>query len=236
MAVSRVSGGLITAGLIVLMAGCGSGGQGAVAPPQSGATLQSPAPSSGAGSPTSGRENREPATVKGLVAAVLTHLDPDRVKGKGGGGSEDGGSMSVHIDVEVSGAVVPLEVVAAAYGGDMGRPSEAELCPKDPAVLRCTTWAQDDGSFVVRLTATEDLTGGILDKGLVAYVMHMREDEGVIVMQTVPDRQPDYVDMTRLPLDVTVLEQIATDPLVGTSTSPELNRVGEGLEGIFGPE
>lgn len=38
--------------------------------------------------------------------------------------------------------------------------------------------------------------------------------------------------MTRLPLDVTVLEEIATDPLVGTHTSPELNDAGKDLKGF----
>ena len=43
---------------------------------------------------------------------------------------------------------------------------------------------------------------------------------------------PTTSDMTRLPLDVTVLEEIATDPLVGTHTSPELNDAGKQLKGF----
>ena len=40
------------------------------------------------------------------------------------------------------------------------------------------------------------------------------------------------VRRTRLPLGVTVLEEIATDPLVGTPTSPELNDAGKDLKGF----
>ena len=47
-----------------------------------------------------------------------------------------------------------------------------------------------------------------------------------------PSRKPNYVDMSGLPLDETVLKEIATDPQVGTHTSPELNAAGKDLKGF----
>ena len=115
------------------------------------------------------------------------------------------------------------------------RPSAADMCSngsKDPAALSCRTRTLDDGSVVGLGTSTEDITGGISQKGLFAYVAHFRDDYLVMVTEDVPSRKPHYVDMTRLPLDVTVLEEIATDPLVGTHTSPELNDAGKELKGF----
>lgn len=182
------------------------------------------------------RDDREPATVAGLAAAVLTHLDPDSVKSSRGTSNESEKWMLVDVEVEGAGAVVPLSVMVIEYTEETGRPATADLCRNDTAVLSCRTETTDDGSTVGLQTSTEDLTGGRLRKGLVAYVVNFRDDYGVLVMENVSSRQPHYVDLTRLPLDVTVLEEIATDPMVGTRTSPDLNDAGKDLKGFFPDE
>jgi hypothetical protein len=174
----------------------------------------------------------EPATVAGLAAAVLTHLDGDSVKGTGGNRNKYEKWTAVSLEVEVAGAVVPLSVMVMEYTKETGKPSAADMCSDDPAVLSCRTEKADDGSTVGLTTSTEDLTGGISSKGLFAHVVHVRDDYLVLVTEDVPSRKPDYVDMTRLPLDVTVLKDIATDPLVGTHTSPGLNDAGKDLKGF----
>lgn len=184
-------------------------------------------------SPTSSGTDLEPATVRGLAAAVLTHLDPERVGSTTGNSNDDEHWMGVQTEVEVADAVVPLSVMVSGYADDGARPSASQVCEADPAALSCRTRPLDDGSFVVFLTSTEDLTGGILETGLVAYVAHYRDDSAVMAMEDVPSRKRHHVDMTRLPVDVQVLEAIVTDPMVGRHTSPELNDAGEDLDGRF---
>jgi hypothetical protein len=180
----------------------------------------------------SSRDDREPATVAGLAAAVLTHLDPDSVKGAGGNRNEYEKWMSVSLDLAAAGAVVPLSVMVLEYTDETGRPTAADTCSKDAAVLSCRTRTEDDGSIVAHMTSTEDLTGGISRKGLFATVAHFRHDYAVLVTEDVPSRKSQYVDMTGLPLDVAVLDEIATDPMVGTHTSPKLNDAGKDLKGF----
>ena len=185
------------------------------------------------GSSKSSHNDLEPTSGAGLAAAVLTHVDPDSAKSTGGGSNEYEKWMGVDFDVEAAGSIVPLGVMVMEYTDETGRrPSAPDICSNDPAVLSCRTRKLDDGSIVARTTSTEGLTGGIHKKGLVASVFHIRDDYLVLVTEDVPTRKSHYVDMTRLPLDVTVLEEIATDPLVGTRTSPELNDAGKQLKGF----
>ena len=180
------------------------------------------------------RANSEPTTVAGLAAAVLTHLDPESVKGSGGDRNKPENWIGVDFNLEAAGAPFPLAVNVMEYTDQTGpQPSAADMCGKHPATLSCRTRTLDDGSVVTRTTTTESRTGEIDETRLWAYVFHFREDYVVAVIEEVPSRNPHYDDMTRLPLDVTVLEAIATDPLVGTHTSPELNDAGKDVKGAF---
>ena len=140
----------------------------------------------------------------------------------GGGGNRNKREkwIGVHFELEAGGATVPLDVLVQEYTDETGpRPSAADMCSKDPATLSCRTRTLDDGSIVARATTTESMTGEIDETRLAANVIHFRDDYFVMVTEDVASRKPHYDDMTRLPLDVTVLEEIATDPLVGTHTS-----------------
>ena len=174
----------------------------------------------------------EPATVAGLAAAILTHVDTDSVKRASGSGNEHEKWKVVTLELEAGGVVVPVDVMVSEYTSETVRPSPGEMCADDPAVLSCRTETTPDGSVVGLLTSREDLTGGWHGSGLTAYVGHFRDDYMVLVMETLSSRKPYYVDMTQLPLDLTVLLEIATDPLVGTHTSPELNATGKNLQGL----
>ena len=179
------------------------------------------------GSSTSSVVELEPATSAGLTAAVLTHLDAASVQRSSANGNGSEGWKAVDVEVKADGLVVPLSVMVMEYTDGTGRPSTAEMCSQgNPSMLSCRTEIRSDGSKIWFMASSEDLTGGIVDHGLVAYVGHLRQDHVVLVMETVSSRKPGYVDLTQLPLDVSVVEEIATDPLVGTRTSPELNAAG----------
>jgi hypothetical protein len=188
------------------------------------------------GNPEQARDARvrlEPATVGGLAAAVLTHLDRDSTTSTGGNGNAHEKWKAVDFEVEADGLVVPVSVMVTEYTEETGRPSADDLCSEDDqASLGCRVDELDDGTSVGFLASTEDVTGGILRRGFIAMVAHLRDDEAVLVMEELPSRDPHLVDLTRLPVDVDVLEEIATDPLVGTRTSPELNAAGRELEPV----
>ena len=136
-------------------------------------------------SSTSSVVELEPATSAGLTAAVLTHLDAASVKRSNANGNESEGWKAVELEVKAEGVVVPLSVMVMEYTEETGRPSTAEMCARgNPGMLSCRTGTRSDGSKMWFMASSEDLTGGIVDHGLVAYVGHLRQDHVVLVMET----------------------------------------------------
>lgn len=179
----------------------------------------------------------EPATVRGLAAAVYAHLDEDALTGLGGYRQEQENWMLASAKVDGAGVRVPVDTMVledrATAEEKAQRGCDEEL--KNSWILRCEERTAPDGSVVQVLASTEDLTGGRLTRGFVLFVLNFREDgEVVLVMQQLPSRTSAYLDMTGLPVDEDVLVEIATDPLVGFETTPELNAAGEQIEGFRG--
>ena len=100
-------------------------------------------------------------------------------------------------------------------------------------MLTCTARTLEDGSVVARVASREDPVGGWFGRGFMAYVIHYRDDQLVMVMESLDSRARHLVQLERLPVDVAVLEEIATDPLVGVRTSPELNQAGREIPGMY---
>jgi hypothetical protein len=179
----------------------------------------------------------EPATMRGLAAAVYSHLGEEELTGLGGYRQEQENWMLASAKVDAGDLRVPLDTMVledratAEESAQREKGCEEEL--KNSWILRCDDRTAPDGSAVQVLASTEDLTGGRLSEGFVLFVVNFREDdEVVLVMQQLPSRKAEYLDMTGLPVDVDVLVEIVTDPLVGFETTPELNAAGEQIEGF----
>src|SRR5215218_9185169 len=71
----------------------------------------------------------EPATVPGLAAAVLSHLEDRQVEPRGGSRNPDEGWMAVDVDVEAAGGAVPLSVMVMEAGEELDL-SEVRTCPR----------------------------------------------------------------------------------------------------------
>lgn len=177
----------------------------------------------GCGSDTRYQAELEPATLPGLAAAAYSRFDSQLVGRTSGTHNDSEEWMSVSASVGAPGKPVRLDIFVA-------RPREST--PSDPCadsgywILSCQSTTADDGSPLFIIASTEDLTGGESTRGFFVFVGHERDDEVVLVIETLESRKKSYVDLSGLPVDLRILKEIATDPLVGFRTSPEMNRTG----------
>lgn len=157
----------------------------------------------------------EPATVPGLTAAVLSHLEDRRVEPRGESSNPDEGWRAVDVEVQAAGGAVPVSVMVVEAGEELDL-SEVDTCPTPGStVLGCRVEHAVDGSPVVAQTSTEDIVGGISPDGLFVLVSHARKDHLVLVVEELRSRTQDDRAMRGLPVDLDVLVDIATDPAIG---------------------
>jgi hypothetical protein len=204
-------GWVVVSALMVMVAGCG----GRAAPE----TEQGAAPAVA---------EWETTTTRGLAAGLVEHVGAPSEGIRGGSNSEQG-LMVVSAQFERDGGAVPVDLVVLR--SEEGEDSSSEMSCEDQGgwILGCELETAPDGSPVLVLASTEDLTGGISEDGLFVFVINARDDHDVLVIQTLPDRRASYVDFSALPVDVETLKQLVTDPLVGFETSAARNDAGERL-------
>lgn len=179
----------------------------------------------------------EPATVRGLAAAVYSHLEQDTLSGLGGFRQKQENWMLVSAEVDAADVRVPVDTMVLEDRATREERAQREQgCAeelKNSWILRCEDRTAPDGSAVQVLASTEDLTGGRLSRGFVLFVVNFRDDDEVVVaMEQLPTRDAEYLEMTGLPVGVDVLVDIVTDPLVGFETTAELNAAGERIAGF----
>ncbi len=158
---------------------------------------------------------RVDATPRGMAAAVLTHTDGlGSLIGVGGQALENSRGMldlKHGITAEFgyalgSGAKVDLQVIAS-------RPSAKErkafLCANRSSTVTCRETTFPDGTRGAVISSTDGLLG----------VANVRDSQVVIVLETV-------INSGSTPLSVQDLKAIATDPLVGLTTTADLNAQG----------
>lgn len=207
---SRTRSATVAAALaLVVLGGCGGGGSGVVAP------VAVPEP------------ELEVATVAGLGVAVLTHVDRSAVSEVSGGRNRREGWMSVGMRVDTGVATVPLDTMVFRRQDSV---EPGAICDEGGSwILSCQVTTASDGSVLSVQTSTEDIVGGRSEHGFFVFVVNFRDGEVVFVMEELDSREPSYLDLTELPVDVEVLKDIATDPYVGVKTTAELNDAGQDL-------
>jgi hypothetical protein len=174
----------------------------------------------------------EPATPRGLAAAVMTHTSGlGTLIGVGGTTQGHDGSetqMRDSITAELgyrtgSGVKVDLQVVASPHV-DMWRRS-VDCSGQTPGT--CAETRLPDGTRRVVLQSDAEgkapSASGVFTGPHVIAVGILRDDAFVVVVETV-------VNSAQSPLRAAALQQIATDPAVGLLTTPELNARGQRLE------
>ncbi|MBA3232892.1 MAG: hypothetical protein H0T17_02940 [Propionibacteriales bacterium] len=180
---------------------------------------------------------REPATPRGLAAAVMTHIDvaPAAVGGQENDETTSGstGAESLFADlaydlvgdrVELMAAVTPNPDAWSDMGCDAGA----------SGLTGCRLFVLADGSPAM-VGVLADAGSGAGDHFGYVVVAVKRDDQIVAVVETTPSAfaiDPETpTAQWDLPVDVAVLTEIASDPLVGLSTSADLNAAGEAIEG-----
>lgn len=172
----------------------------------------------------------ETATPAGLAAAVYPHLDPAPVRGSGSSNEEERW-VAVSLEVPTDAGRTPLDVFVYRH-----EPEDVE----DPCaetgewILSCEQGAAADGSPSFTITSTEDLTGGRSEEGFFVFSGNVRDEETVLVIESLETREPSYLDLSGLPVDRAVLEEIASDPSVGMRVSAAQNAAGRELVGFDG--
>jgi hypothetical protein len=170
----------------------------------------------------------EPATPRGLAAAMMAHTSGlGKLIGVGGTTQAHDGSetqMRDSITAELgyrtgSGVKVDLQVVASPHV-DMWR-RNVDCSGQAPGT--CAQTRLPDGTRRVVVQAETDgkapsASGGFSGPHVIAVGI-LRDDSFVIVVETV-------VNSAHSPLDAGALQQIATDPTVGISTTSALNAEG----------
>ena len=170
----------------------------------------------------------ERATPRGLAAAVMAHTSGlGTLIGVGGTTQGHDGSetqMRDSITAELGyrtgdGVKVDLQVVASPHV-DMWRRS-VDCSSQTPGT--CAQSRLPDGTRRVVLQSDADgkapSASGVFSGPHVIAVGILRDDAFVVVVETV-------VNSTQSPLDAGALQEIATDPAVGISTTPALNAEG----------
>jgi hypothetical protein len=170
----------------------------------------------------------EPATARGLAAAVMTHSDGLGTLIAVGGGTEqaevvsDSAGLSAEVAYTLAdGGTVDLQVIATP--GPI-KSDEDVTCPKTttPEVEDCEPVELADGSYGAFITyRTGDIGRPAGDQVTAATALALRRgDELVAVIQ--------YVSGTDgLPWGKAALLDLLTDPVVGVSTTAALNDAGE---------
>jgi hypothetical protein len=173
----------------------------------------------------------EPATPRGLAAAVMAHTEGlGTVIGVGGTAidktsddAELSGGLTVDVGYRTSdGVKVELQVVASPQIKQW--PTES-ACASQPHVT-CTQDVLPDGT--TRLVMKADTDGNVpggqgeFAEAHVLAVGLLRDDQFVIALETV-------ANSSSTPLTVDDLQAIVVDPAVGIATTPDLNAQGQDI-------
>jgi hypothetical protein len=174
----------------------------------------------------------EPATPRGLAAAVMAHTSGlgtligvgGTTQGHDGSETEMRDSITAELGYRTdSGVKVDLQVVASPHV-DMWRHS-VDCSGQTPGT--CAQTRLPDGTRRVVLRSDADgkapSASGVFSGPHVIAVGILRDEAFVVVVETV-------VNSPHSPLGVGALQEIATDPAVGVSTTSALNAAGLRIE------
>lgn len=162
----------------------------------------------------------EPATPRGLAAAVLSHtesLGQPAVIGGWNLTEAEGimGGMTVEMGFgNATDGGVELQVVASPDTASV----EGPLCKTVAQGQTCRASTLDDGSRVAIFTQSETVSPDSLASSITGYLV-VGETQVVVVLQTV-------VGDKVAPLSEDELLAIATDPMVGLTTGSQFNDEG----------
>jgi len=189
---------------------------------------------------------RVPATPRGFAAAVMSHTDELGTLISAGGFPLDGGDQNSAADPGMRGAIL----VGLGYKADDGVLTEMQvvaspqaehwekvgLCSEPTPGATCTEDTLPDGTprSVVELSPLAGTDGAGSPEQSMLAVGVIRDDQFVIVIQTVTGSPENGMNADEL-------QEIATDPDVGLSTTAEFNAEGEQIkdfidssDGMFG--
>jgi hypothetical protein len=168
-----------------------------------------------------------PATPRGLAAAVMSHASElGSLIGVGGAPAGRSGALMVEVGYQTStGSKVDLQVVASPQTRLWAR--EATCRTQRKGTCRRTTLADGTSRIVLQSNAdgSAPTAAGTFSGAHVIGVGVLRKDQFVIVLETV-------VNSASSPLSVAQLQAIATDPVVGVSTTAALNARGKAIPGF----
>lgn len=169
----------------------------------------------------------EPATPRGLAAAVLAHTgslgDPLMIGGWELSGEAQSSSLQSGVMMQVAygnadDGGVELQVVASSDVEAVKGP----LCADMAQGLDCRESTRTDGTRIATYSQSAPATGSSPASTFTGYLL-VNDTELVSVTQTA-------VSQALTPLTASELLAIATDPMVGLATSSELNRAGMQIE------
>lgn len=197
------------------------------------ATGSGPSASAGSITPTPPPSEMEPATVRGLAAAVRAHIEgASHRDGNGGSNPQERWILATHT-ILTGHEEVPLTTIVTRHNGTRAMAAKSCAAPSE-SLLSCKTTTAPDGSPLVVAASIQDVTGRRSEHGFYVYVSHYRPQEIVLVFEELGSRKPSYIDLTGLPVDLKVLKQIAVDPLVGSRTTHQMNEAGSQLSDFSG--
>jgi hypothetical protein len=178
-----------------------------------------------------GVQQLEPATPRGLAAALVDVLDagdPTLTSGDMLTDDRSGREMQAGAAYQIEGAPVEVEL----YVGNTSSGGVEVTCAE--ARTSATTWCDDtalaDGTPVIRVVTASRLP----DRGTAAVsagVVVWRNGVAVSAIEILPDDAagPAYTE-ENLPISIDRLLKLASDPRIGLQTTAAYNESGEGLE------
>jgi hypothetical protein len=185
--------------------------------------------SNGAGPAERTLTQLEPATPRGLAAAVMSHTSGvgTLIGVAGQRVPQSPGTTGLMADVgykTASGVKVDLQVLASP---DTAKLRHRGICFDEAAgKVTCTERTLPDGSAGAVLEWAPSKTGGPDSRGpsdaRIVGVATLRDDQYVVVLETT-------IGSPSAPLGVGALQAIVTDPAVGLSTTTDLNAAGQDL-------
>ena len=171
-----------------------------------------------------------PATPRGMAAAVIASADLGTPIAAAGAAQSGTDPLQAALGYDVDGQKVELDTIAMTDVSQWGKSSTcAEAATPQKEAVSCDDAPLADGTPALRVLMryVDSQGAGSAKTGYLAVVAVRRADQLLAVSETlqVAGDDPAYT-MDSLPIPLTTLMDVVTDPLVGLSTTADLNDEG----------
>lgn len=177
----------------------------------------------------------EPATPRSLAAIALEHLPDEQVVGAGTmGDAPQRSTVFASVGLDTNQGKVQLDLIASRQVKQWDKEPPCAASSPGLEVVQCDVSTLADGSQLVQVAQRSD--AGPRPSSYLVLVGVRRDDhivgalEYLAAQQVAPQEESLPVAEWTLPVSVSTLREIVTDPRFGVLTSPEMIAEGDALD------